>query len=50
MNQTSSGSVKSIEIEAVVIRADGTVEKLGVIGFWHRNPLIRLWHKIKRSF
>lgn len=29
---------------AVVTRADGTVEDLGLIAYWHKNPLKRaLW-------
>lgn len=33
--------VRQSTVEAVVIRADGTRESLGVIAFWHRNPLRR---------
>ncbi len=47
---SANGSIKEIEIEAVVVRANGTVEKLGSIGYWHSNPLMRLWHKIKGVF
>lgn len=35
-------NVKSVQLEAVVIRADGTREDLGVVSYWHRNPLRRL--------
>lgn len=28
-------------ISAVVTRADGRIENLGIIAFWHRNPLLR---------
>lgn len=39
-----SGPVE-LSIEAVVIRADGTVEDLGVVSYWHKNPLRRwAWH------
>lgn len=32
-------------ISAVVTRANGTVEDLGIVSYWHRNPLKRLaWH------
>lgn len=31
-----------VAIEAQVIRADGRVESLGVVSYWHRNPLKRL--------
>jgi hypothetical protein len=36
-----NGKAKESEIRAVVTRADGTVEDLGVIAYWHRNPLRR---------
>jgi len=32
----------SISVEAVVIRADGRREDLGVVAYHHRNPL-RVW-------
>ena len=35
-------------IEATIIRADGRVERLGPICYWHRNPLMRLWWRIRR--
>ena len=44
----SKGEIKSAQFEAIVIRADGTVENLGVISFYHRNPLIRLWWNLKK--
>lgn len=31
------------EVSAVIIRADGTREDLGVISYWHRNPIKRWW-------
>lgn len=39
---------KRITIEAVITRADGTVEPQGVIAHWDRNPLRRLWWRITR--
>ena len=41
---TVSVSVPAREatIEMVVTRANGTVENLGVVSYWHRNPLKRL--------
>lgn len=48
------GRAKYSSISAVVTRADGTVENLGVIAFWHRNPFLRiagnLLIKIKELF
>jgi hypothetical protein len=46
--QVPSG-VKSATIEAVVIRADGSREDLGVVAYYHRNPLRRLAWKIGRA-
>lgn len=34
-------NVREASITAVVTRADGRVETLGVISYWHRNPLKR---------
>ena len=42
----STSSIKSLELQATVIRADGTREDLGVVGSWHRNPFVRLWRFI----
>lgn len=39
-------NVKEASIEAVVIRADGRVERLGKISYYHRNPLRRLAWRI----
>lgn len=33
-------------IRAVVTRADGTVEDHGVIAYYHRNPLRRLYFRL----
>lgn len=38
------GKVREASIAAVVIRADGTREDLGVISYWHRNPCKRVLH------
>ena len=36
------GPMQSAQISAVVFNADGTVKHdLGVISYWHRNPLKR---------
>lgn len=45
---TATAGVSQVSIEARVIRADGTVEDLGAIAFWHRNPLKRLAWRIAR--
>jgi hypothetical protein len=42
------------EVTAVVTRADGRVENLGLISYDHVNPfkrwVVNLWIKIRRSF
>lgn len=40
-------NAKSMSIEAVIIRADGTREDLGTITYWHRNPFIRMAWKFR---
>jgi hypothetical protein len=45
-----SGRPKEASIEAVIIRADGTKVPLGVISYWHRNPLMRLWFYIRQNW
>lgn len=48
------GEAKTQAIRAVVTRADGTVEDLGIVSYYHRNPLIHYpvnwWIKIKDMF
>ena len=38
---------RELIIEATVHRADGTVEELGRVAYWHKNPLMRLAHRVK---
>lgn len=44
-----AGTPVEASIRAVVTRADGTVEDLGVISYWHRNPLRRLLFKLTKK-
>jgi len=44
----AKGCAKEAVIEAVIIRADGTREVLGVISYWHKNPLKRWAWKVKQ--
>lgn len=39
--------VESITVEAVVIRADGTREDLGVVAAYHRRPWRRFLNKLR---
>lgn len=38
----AKGGLREASIAAVVIRADGTREDLGVVSYYHKNPLRRL--------
>lgn len=42
-------SIKEASISAVIIRADGTTKDLGVISYYHRNPLRRFWHRVTKG-
>lgn len=39
---------KEATISAIITRADGTVENLGVVAYHHRNPLKRLMFRLKQ--
>lgn len=40
----AKASVTRVTLAAKVIRADGTIEPLGVVSYYHKNPLRRaLW-------
>jgi hypothetical protein len=41
--------IGSAQVSAIITRADGTVEDLGVISYWHRNPLRRLWWRLRKG-
>ena len=38
----AKSQLKEASIAAVVVRADGTREDLGVVSYWHTNPFKRL--------
>lgn len=44
----SRQGMSQIAVSAVITRADGTVEDLGMISYWHKNPLRRLAYRIGR--
>ena len=46
--QVANINAKEIELTAVITRADGTIEELGVIDYWHKNPLKRFVWKLKK--
>lgn len=39
--------IKMQTVSAVVKHADGRVTDLGVVAGYHRNPLVRLWWRVK---
>jgi hypothetical protein len=41
--------IKKMEIQAVIIRKDGTREDLGVISYWHSNIFKRLMWRVKNG-
>jgi len=43
MRMLARSNVKEVEVRAVVRRADGTVEDLGRVSYYHRNPILRWW-------
>lgn len=40
------GGIREARIEAIVTRADGRVENLGVISYWHKSWFRRLLYRI----
>ena len=46
--QVAYSDAKEIQLIATVTRADGTVEELGVIDYWHKNPIKRFIWKLKK--
>lgn len=41
-------NAKEVQLVATITKADGTVVELGVIDYWHTNPLKRLFWRIKQ--
>lgn len=48
MTHLAKGKVKMATVEAVVIRKDGTREDLGIVSYWHANPLRRWWWQLNQ--
>jgi len=45
---TTEAKVKEMTLSAVITRANGTVENLGAIQYWHSNPIKRFIWRIKK--
>jgi hypothetical protein len=43
-------ALREASIDAVVIRADGRREPLGVIAYYHKNPLRRMLWRLMHVF
>ncbi len=48
-NVIADSRAREATIEMIVTRADGTVENLGVVSYWHRNPFKRLLWRIRKT-
>jgi|APFre7841882793_1041355.scaffolds.fasta_scaffold00028_9 hypothetical protein len=48
MNVDAKSGAKEISFSAIVTRADGTVEDLGVISYYNNNPIKQLIWKLKK--
>lgn len=45
----ANAGVKSVSFEAVITRADGTVEDLGTVAYWHEDWWRRLAWRLRQS-
>ena len=43
-----NSGIKEVSFSAKIIRADGTVEDLGVVAQYSKNPIKNLFFKLKR--
>jgi hypothetical protein len=46
--QVAQSMAKELQLVATIVRADGTVEELGTIDYWHKNPIKRIIWRIKK--
>ena len=44
----AKSEVKEMALSAVIIRADGTVEDLGTVSYWHKNIFKQILWKVKQ--
>lgn len=42
--------LKRATLTAVITRADGTVENLGVISYYHKSPIMRSLWRLRQLF
>lgn len=48
-NTSAQGEAVEASIEAVIIRADGTRVPLGVVSYWHKDPVKRALYALKKA-
>lgn len=48
MSEHTAKTVVQQTLEVKIIRADGTVEDLGVVAYYHKNPLRRFLYRLRR--
>ena len=48
MSVSSVKTVSEVRVSATVIRANGAIEELGEVSYWHRNPLRRAAFRFRR--
>lgn len=47
--QVAHTNAKEIQLVATVRKADGTIVELGVIDYWHKNPIKRIIYRCKKQ-
>ena len=50
MNMSANSGIKEMRFNAIVTRADGTVEDFGMISYYNSNPIKNWIWKIKQYF
>lgn len=48
MENIAFNNAKEVQLVATITRADGTVEQLGTIAYWHKSPIKRIIWRIKQ--
>lgn len=44
----ANGKTREASIEITIIRANGAVEHVGTVSYWHHNPLKRMAWRLRR--
>jgi hypothetical protein len=46
--RVEGSKIKSTSLEMTITRADGRIEHLGTVQYWHANPLMRLIWRVRK--